>query len=120
MNINATSGSCKVCGEFLIQVNGVFQCILCASKRSVSGGLIAKGIDPGEEAMERLANGHDVPRIPGNVAVAPVKPVVAVKPIVSGDLNQALAILKALPMPKDIKQFKAINKAIKILEDLGA
>jgi hypothetical protein len=122
MQTMGSSGSCRKCGEMLIQVEGVLTCLMCASKRPVEGGLIAQGVDPGHDAMEKLITGTGIPGARVNHPVMPESsPKAAIAPVMpTGSVAQALAVLRALPMPSDIKKFKAINKAIKILEDLGA
>lgn len=134
MQYSPALGTCQKCGQSKIQVEGNVKCLLCDVEAGNSG-LVVKVEDPGHDMMDKLLAKAGVTNIPGGkppeairsisrvetAKVVEVPRVEAKAIVVSGSgIDQALQILRALPMPKDIKQFKAINKAIKILEDLGA
>jgi hypothetical protein len=130
MQFTSALGICQKCGQSKIQVEGNVKCLLCDSEPGNSG-LVVKVEDPGHDAMDKLLSKAGVLNVGGGKPPAPIKPHLEAKaevtkqyiptPAVSTTgVFDALAILRALPMPKDIKQFKQINKAIKILEDLGA
>jgi hypothetical protein len=116
-------GTCEHCGSEKLQVEGEVKCIVCQSKDAPTSGLMVTKEDPGEEELNKLLAKCKVHVPPGGKppippTAPPIKPVAQESP--DSGIAQAIAILKAVPMPKDIKQFKAINKAIKTLENLGA
>jgi hypothetical protein len=123
-------GTCARCGNNMIQVEGNIQCVFCPSSTGGSG-LVVKTEDPGHEVLDKLLTKVGVASIPGGKPPLPVKPEAKQNVIASqievknpsiqiGSIENALDILRNLPMPKDLKQFKQISKAIKILESLGA
>ncbi len=81
-----------------------------------------KNFDPGH------ANMKEFPQLKGQAAPAQELPVVpretrvvqtlAVGGTFEQQVNSAIEALKGCPMPKDLKQFKAVQKAITILEKL--
>jgi hypothetical protein len=131
-------GRCPKCGQDKIQVEGVPTCIMCASENNPGSGLVVQIEDPGAEALEALLHKTGVQSIAGGVPPTPVKPVLPAQVSVKSDakvattpfqqgitfdtcVKQAISVLKSASMPKDLKSFKAVNKAIKTLESiLGA
>ena len=130
MDYTSALGTCPICGQDKVQVEGDVKCLMCIGKASGNAsGLVVSQEDPGEEALNKLLAKTGIAKIEGGKPPEAIKPNLAVnKPVISAPVHplsgasifDALAILRALPMPKDIKQFKQINKAIKILEELGA
>lgn len=133
MEYTTALGACRKCGNDHIQVEGVTKCLVCDANNNGGSGLVVTKEDPGEAALTEILSRVGVAGIPGGKPPTPIKPVLAVNRqviaakseansslIQIGTIENALDILRRLPMPKDIKQFKAISKAIKILENLGA
>lgn len=127
--------TCQRCGQMKVQIEGgEAQCLLCGSGNVDNPALVVDIEDPGEEAMNAVLAKTGVKLMPGTKPVAPEKPIieanrvinapkreakVVVQQTIGTTVEDALTILRSLPMPKDLKQFKQINKAIKILETLG-
>lgn len=135
------TGNCAKCGEQLLQLEGNEdtpggrQCIKCQSKRMISSGPINDTPDIGEDALNSILSAAGV-RSPGVVtkplpssqpatkSVAPMtQPAPVVVNVVPGQsfeelVGEALKIMKSLPMPKGIKEFKSINKIIGAMEAL--
>lgn len=138
------TGNCAKCGEQLLQLEGNEdtpggrQCIKCQSKRMISGGTVNDTPDIGEEALNNILSAAGV-RSPGVSArpapipqnatksVAPESRqnggktvVVNIQPGQSFEhmVGEALKIMESLPMPKDIKQFKTINKIVASMRGL--
>jgi hypothetical protein len=101
--LNAT-GFCPKCGNGYIDVNGEKKCLRCASNRNINESSPTDVKDPGESELQKVFKDIEI-------AVKPV----AVK---SGTIDEALKIMKSLPMPDDVKQFKQIKKIIALIEDL--
>ena len=108
------SGECNVHGP-MISVEGQNRCLKCerAAEKAANPPVAVPVIDPGHEMMARLAANP-------LAAVRERPPVTVIQPqLVRGNtVDDALAILRSLPMPADIKQFKTIAKVIKQLETL--
>lgn len=129
MELTSALGTCAKCGMDKLQVDGIQKCVFCERENTQGSGLVVDIDDPGEDAIKQILSKVGVAEVVGGKPPVPIKP--DVKPIINvspkvqvvpqgSGIEQALAILRSLPMPKDIKQFKSINKAIKILETLGA
>lgn len=117
-------GTCKTCGNPLMSAaNGdtggqVLDCIYCAAKKPVDkpGSSVS---DPGEEEMRKVLalSGVHHPVIAGEQKTAPkVRTVTQTVTQEVTSLEQIITALEALPMPKSMKQFKSINKAITTLK----
>jgi hypothetical protein len=133
MEYATAQGRCTKCGMDRLQVEGVTKCVVC-DVESVSSGLIVDIEDPGEEEINRVLASAGVKQLEGSKPPTPIKPE-AIRTVIASKVGtqkstvpqvtcgatviEALNILRGLPMPKDLKQFKQINKAIKILESLG-
>jgi len=90
--------------------------------------------DPGEEGLKKVLSNSGItlpkggkPELPGKPVLShsEVADVVEVQQTLNKDrsmdsLSLALVHLKAIPVPKDLKQFKKIRKAIDLLESLGS
>lgn len=118
-------GVCFKCGQAKIQAGDETKCIRCDVGTPEPSGLVVTIEDPGEEKLNAaLASaGVVLPKVTNKAN--PVKNVVPNKPVVSNatysfeDLvGSALAIMKGLPMPDDVKQFKKVKKVINDLEAL--
>ena len=134
MQYTPALGVCSKCGQSKIQVEGNVKCVLCDTEKSAGSGLTVKTQDPGAELIDKLLAKAGVVSIPGGKPPEPIKPNFEAKQVVTAPrteaqfdvhfeqpIAEAVRLLKNAPMPKDIKQFKAINKAIKTLESiLGA
>lgn len=133
MNYAIGSGVCGKCGQAKVHVEGNPTCLLCDSDNRNKSGLVVTVEDPGEEAMRHLLAEHNVfmpkagegsvPPVPAKV-ISPVQKVVPQStPVTQNvtfehEIKRAIDLLQKLPMPKDIKQFKAINRAVKTLESI--
>lgn len=133
-NYIAGHGGCKTCGQPLMSVGSnnsgesSIYCLHCAGKvNSTKPGLSTD--DPGEAEMRKMLalSGVHIPvsKDTGGqmklMAKSAINPRVDIQPesrIVT--LSDIVQWLEAQPMPKDIKQFKAINKAINILKKVLA
>jgi len=118
-------GQCKKCGKDKIDVNGEIRCLICEAEYNKPSGLTVKIDDPGEEKMSRVlaAAGVATPKVSENrqPSVAIPKAVAQAVPEThdfNGKIQLALNIMQSLPIPKDIKQFKNINKVISSLEKI--
>lgn len=135
MEYTTALGRCQKCGQDKISVEGINKCLSCDSNNNVGSGLVVSVEDPGAEMIDKLLAKAGVAQVVGEKPPEPIKPnlaprqrvetpkAVATNPQISSsqaNIGYAIDILKSLPMPKDIKQFKAINKAISILEKIGA
>jgi hypothetical protein len=132
MEYTTALGRCQKCGQDKISVEGINKCLSCDSNNNVGSGLIVRVEDPGAEMIDKLLAKAGVASVVGGKPPEPIKPNLVKSAIIPPKLpdysiptnevsiGHAIDILKALPMPKDIKEFKAINKAISILEKIGA
>jgi len=116
-----------------IQVEGEIKCLRCESPKPEGSKRINTLEDPGEEGLKKVLSNSGITLPKGEKPNHISKPVLehpgigAAKEI-QQNLNQARSIdslslalvhLKAIPVPKDLKQFKKIRKAIDLLESLG-
>lgn len=118
------NGSCQKHGIPLINKDGRPHCLRCASdaaKLEIRNVEVNTLPDPGHEGMRSIvpvvAKADDTQQVPSAVKmVAPT----ALTPLVNFREHMATAIahLKKAPMPKDISQFKAVQKAINLLEKM--
>jgi hypothetical protein len=124
----STMPKCPICGLEKIQAGDGLQCLKCDVKVTPSG-LVNTAKDPGDEELSKMlaASGIMVPRPkPKEVqekgsTVPPIAPptvVLAASAPFEEYIGQALKIMKSLPMPKNVKQFKAISKIIVSMENL--
>jgi hypothetical protein len=132
MNYAPTLGVCEKCGQSKIQVEGNVKCVFCPDPDSKGSGLVVTTQDPGDEALNKilLKSGIAAPKPEDISKLEPVKPKVISKVqnvapqstnvtqnvTLESGVQRAIEILQSLTMPKDIKQFKAVNKAVKALE----
>lgn len=117
MEFLSALGACPKCRQFKISVNGEARCINCDSNSNTGSGMVVTVEDPGEEALNGILTKTGIKTEANKAIIAPK--VEAKQTFQGASVDDALRILKSLPMPKDLKQFKQINKAIKILESLG-
>lgn len=119
-------GNCAKCGKAKIDVHGEIRCLSCEAEHNPPSGLVVKIDDPGEEKMRQVlaASGVVLPKTvkqPETVHQV-VKEIVKIEKTECMTLEEKVRsiceLLKTLPMPKDINQFKAINKAIKAVEKI--
>lgn len=118
-------GTCRTCGEPLLSVGSgdsggtVMSCIKCEAKKpSMKPGV--NSVDPGEAEMRRVLgiSGVSTPKVdskPSTIKQETQK--IEVKAV---SLESIIVDLESLPMPKSMKQFKAINKAITTLKKVLA
>jgi hypothetical protein len=107
---------CTVCGQEKILRNAEQVCIFCPSKQPAKVDKNYKTpIDPGEKEMQELLTKGKVPTLVPEKLSYKAK---ILLPNEGSTVKAALDIMKALSMPKDIKQFKQIQKIIKLLEKL--
>jgi len=105
--------TCEKCGSQKIQQNNEFVCIFCHGKKQVVPKRPPVMVeDPGEKELALMS---------GKAMQSQTKPYVkgTAQMVVTGSsVHDALAIMKSLPMPKDIKEFKKIQKIVKLMEAL--
>lgn len=113
-------GDCAKCGKAKIDVHGEIRCLSCEAEQNPPSGLVVKVDDPGEEKMRQVlaASGVVIPKAVKQLESVQQTIKVAVPVSFEERIQQVCEILKTLPMPKDINQFKAINKAIKAVEKI--
>ena len=103
---------CEKCGSQKILENDVPKCIFCFGKQQVEPKRPPVMIeDPGEEKLAKF-----MPQATTGTKSAVSRHQVAPKAM--GTLQDALTIMQRLPMPKDVKEFRKIQKIIKLMEEL--
>lgn len=122
MILGYPNGMCATHGP-KISINGVSQCLKCMSLEAKANARPAGVVtveDPGDEAMARI---NKLPPREQSDQVPVAKPVVAAPKLSAGAsvpfdayIDQAIEYLRKAPMPGDLKQFKAVQKAIQQLE----
>lgn len=116
MSALTVQGRCSICGQPKLAVEGTNQCLQCDIGPSAPVGPVSKYCDPGEDKLREVLAGRGV--VVKKVDALPAAPVKFDALSLTDCIMQALSILGSAPMPKDIKQFKSIQKAIKTLEGL--
>ena len=123
---NYVSGmkTCGKCGQEKISVNEEQKCLRCDSEPGTST-LMVTADDPGEDKINEMLMkaGVAVPKLsktPERVQLKqPVQPVVLQQGMpFDMCVKEALKLMQKVPMPKDVKQFKAVAKIIAALEAL--
>lgn len=106
--------TCEHCGNLKVQVNDAFICLSCSGKKSPKPNPnYTPPKDPGEDWFNKGQN--SVPEVPKS---APIQTIAKPAQSLIACVKQAVAIMESAPMPKDIKEFKAVTKAIKYLNAL--
>lgn len=134
MNVIASTGVCQRCGQPKLQVEGAIKCIMCEGPQQPSSGLVVTVADPGHDAMRRVLAEQNVfvpkaddsakplvskPQVTSKApSVQPERTIIAQNVTFESVIKQAIDLLQNLPMPKDIKQFKSVNRAVKTLESI--
>ena len=133
---------CSKCGQDKVAINEAQKCLKCEAEPGTST-LVVTCEDPGEEKMRQMlaASGVSIPKVKAEVPVdrgigvpkaEPIRPVQSARPVMYDppqtaavgvtqfevSMRHALAIMKGLTMPKDIRQFKTISKIIVQMESL--
>jgi hypothetical protein len=116
------NGVCPMHGA-MINRNGIPHCLKCAAeaaKALAQPAGIVDCEDPGDEVIKHL-NLRTSTGAPSALTTTgiPITP----QPMVQSDadaVTKALDILRTAPMPKDMKVFKQISKAIALLEKASA
>lgn len=115
--LNSPSGVCPVHGTMIFR-NGMPHCLACAAAdaKGVAGNVVGERAvkpEPGEINRPR----PDLKEEEAFIAPAAIKAAFVAPP--SGDpLAIALAAMKRVPTPRDIKAFKKIQKITVLLEEL--
>lgn len=99
-------------------------CLLCEGKKPGIGNTAPNAIDPGENKMRAMLAAAGVTLGPPKEVAPAVPKMIQTEPVVivlqfSQCVEKALKIMESVPMPKDIKQFKAVNKIISDLKKLS-
>jgi uncharacterized Zn finger protein (UPF0148 family) len=118
--------ACPKCGVSKVDVHGEIRCLRCEAEYNPPSGLEVKIQDPGEDQISRVlaaagvAMARPIKKAEGTTEVVKEIKKVEVTDTMTFEekVTRAVNILKNLPMPKDIKQFKAINKAIASVEKI--
>ena len=124
-----------------VDFNGQSVCMLCEAEVTPKTGITVHTEDPGEEELRKVLAKSGI-AVPPNTGKAPMADVpMPARPRTHASVNsipqiqvfsaapgkavsledmvkQALGIMRALPMPNDMKQFKAIHKVIAGMEGL--
>lgn len=115
---------CGKCGKPKIGVGSEQQCLKCDVPAGTST-LRVTAEDPGEEKINQMlmAAGVAVPK--GAKIAQPATPQAKAQPVViqpgmpfEDCVREALKIMQHVPMPKDVKQFKAVAKIVAAMEAL--
>lgn len=116
MSNYAGLGNCTKCGMEKIAVNEAIKCIRCDMPAKPLSGLVVNTEDPGEDKISHVlaASGVGIPKIPKKEQ----KEVAVVKRSFEEEVKHIADQLRSLPIPRDIKQFKAVNRAIKSVEKI--
>jgi len=98
-------------------------CLVCQGKRQGEGNTNPNAVDPGDEKLRAvLAAAGVVVGPPKEKKAAQEKSpeLIAIQPVESFEerIASALNIVKSVPLPNNIKQFKLVNKIIKDLKAL--
>ena len=100
-------------------------CLRCEADALPKTGTVSKTEDPGDEKMRQMlaAAGVSVPKAsagqkPISLQTAKAEKLVTIVESFEDRVRQALEIMKSLPMPSDVKQFKAVHKIIAGMESL--
>lgn len=129
LNIPTGQGNCGKCGQPRIDVNGIIQCIVCDAPAPTST-LVVDTPDRGEAEMKRVLARHGIvappPSLTGHPNPEKQKAAVAAAPALvtpapadfGATIDWMIGVLKTLPMPNDIKQFKQVTKIRTLLEGL--
>jgi len=105
--------TCPKCGSQMILKNDKPECIFCFGKKSVEPK------KPPKEFTEKDVKAMEAMFGEKEKQIAPKQSIKSVKQVISGNTaHDALYIMRNLPMPKDVRQFKKIQKIIKMMEDL--
>lgn len=116
MTTKTGTGHCKKCGAERFAVGDSFdstmviKCLTCESNAKQPSKVKTTVEDPGHDVLMKVLNLPIVPTIS--------KTVLTRTPVLTNTVQGALTIMKSLPMPKDIKEFKLINKIITDMEKL--
>lgn len=128
--MTVAQGYCTNHGEPVAKINGPDGniCLLCEGKKQGEGNTDPNAVDPGEEKMRMMLAAAGVPvgiRKEAGTTVTGQKTVIVPQAIVQPSMSfekcieQARKIMESVPMPKDVKQFKAVNKIIADLKKLS-
>lgn len=119
-----TIGACPKCHQPKVQAGDEIKCLRCDTPKPTASKRINTCEDPGEKGLAAVLNNSGITLPKGE------KPQFISKPSLEhletipnqarsiDSLSLALVHLKAIPVPKDLKQFKKIRKAIDLLESL--
>ena len=105
---------CDTCRQPQIAVNGVYKCFHCENKKPAKAVLVNTAKDPGESKLAMASQGAVKDAGVFVKGKAEASNLTVKKP--SSTVDDALSIMKSLPMPEDIKQFKQIKKIIGLME----
>src|SRR6185295_13263756 len=98
-------------------------CVRCVADATPKLGRTQSVEDPGEgffikgtpsNAKVTILKDVSTSATNNTISIAPAGSIIGLESCV----EQSLCILRRVPMPRDIKQFKSLQKAIKILENL--
>lgn len=118
--VGLPNGVCQLHNQARININGRTACLKCeaiAAKAIAAPAKALTDVDPGHEAMKAILKDKDV-----KIPEAPPEPTKESSKTFAttfeAGIKDALEVLEKLPMPKDLKQFKAVNKAVQQLKKL--
>jgi len=107
---------CEICGKDKIQQGENWICFNCAGKKSPKPKADYKPpVDPGEKWFKKEQN--SIPTVPKSAPKQTVS-VTVDRATFEEHVEKALFFMENVPMPKDIKKFKATHRVIKQLKSL--
>jgi len=101
METITATGFCKKCRRALVSVNDVIKCMVCEANSRPHSGLVVDTKDPGEGMFNKA---DTAPKILSTKSL--------------NTIQDALTIMKSLPLPEDVAKFKRIKKIISLMEQL--
>jgi hypothetical protein len=116
------NGMCPSHGS-MINRNGAPYCLQCAAEAAKAVAQPVGVVDCADPGHEAMANIQALPASePGASVSQPprISRVDKVAPTDDNAIEKAIAILRTAPMPRDMKVFKQISKAIALLEKASA
>lgn len=116
MLMESMAGICTIHQVEKLFVNDVPTCVKCKAAGTPKLGVTQQVEDPGDAFFAGQPS-------TAKIITSPTAPAGAVAPVVKGNsleahINHAISWLTSAPMPKDIKQFKSLQKSITILQGL--
>ena len=117
------TGFCAEHNMMKMQVGQRNICAACDVPTGPGSGIVSTKADPGTAKIEQMLSAAGIvtpksqPKVVNSAQIQ--TPGLEIQKIVAPpSITMALTIMKSLPMPSDVKQFKKIQKIIRGLEEL--